>query len=63
MEQEPRFKTLRDEIAIEVLKFLLALPANNFAAPTVEQTCKTAYGWADETLRARDETLRAREAE
>jgi hypothetical protein len=48
------YKTLRDEIAIEVLKFILNMPAEKFAKPTRMQVCNVAYLWADAMLKARE---------
>ena len=48
------YKTLRDEIAIEVLRFLLAMPAEKFEKPTMSQVCNVAYLWADTMLKARE---------
>lgn len=52
----PHFKTLRDEIAIEVLKYLLtvpqdAIPMHNRNQATV---CRATYEWADAMLKARE---------
>ncbi len=48
------YKTLRDEIAIEVLRFLLAMPAEKFEKPTMSQVCNVVYLWADTMLKARE---------
>lgn len=47
-------KTLRDEIAIAVLDFLIRIPVEKFQNPTVPQVCNTAYMWADAMLKARE---------
>ena len=50
------YKTLRDEIAIAVLRYLLTvpqemIPPHNRSQATV---CKAAYEWADQMLKARE---------
>ena len=54
MEQQVTYKTLRDEIAMQVLDFLVRLPAEKFEKPTMAQVCNTAYTWADAMLAARE---------
>ena len=54
MEKEVTYKTLRDEIAMQVLDFLVRLPAEKFEKPTMAQACNTAYAWSDAMLKARE---------
>lgn len=49
------YKTLRDEIAIEVFKVLLKVDKAGFPTGiTMEHVCMAAYKWADFMLKARE---------
>ena len=48
------YKTVRDEIAIEVIKILMKTPVDQLRTKTKESTCRLAYEWADAMIAARE---------
>jgi hypothetical protein len=49
------YKTMRDEIAIEALKVLLAVDSSMLSRKTTAHLiCMAAYGWADTMLKVRE---------